>query len=43
MKQPVVIDARNIYEPAQVKAMRFAYRCFGPGSDGESETFSPVE
>ena len=35
MKQPVVIDARNIYEPAQVKAMGFTYRCFGRGYDGQ--------
>jgi UDPglucose 6-dehydrogenase len=35
MKQPVIVDARNIYEPAQVKAMGFTYRCFGRGYDGE--------
>ncbi len=35
MKQPVVIDARNIYEPAQIKAMGFTYRCFGRGYDGQ--------
>jgi len=23
MKQPVIVDARNIYEPAQVKVMGF--------------------
>jgi UDPglucose 6-dehydrogenase len=35
MKQPVIIDARNIYEPAQVKAEDFFYRCFGRGYDGQ--------
>jgi UDPglucose 6-dehydrogenase len=35
MKQPVIVDARNIYEPAQIKAMGFTYRCFGRGYDGE--------
>jgi hypothetical protein len=35
MKQPVIVDARNIYEPAQVKATGFTYRCFGRGYDGE--------
>jgi len=34
MRQPVIIDARNIYEPAQVKAMGFAYHGFGRGNDG---------
>ena len=35
MKQPVIIDARNIYEPAYVKATDFTYRCFGRGYDGQ--------
>jgi UDPglucose 6-dehydrogenase len=35
MKQPVIVDARNIYEPAQAKATGFTYRCFGRGYDGE--------
>jgi UDPglucose 6-dehydrogenase len=35
MKQPVIIDARNIYEPTQVKATDFTYRCFGRGYDGQ--------
>lgn len=35
MKQPVIIDARNIYQPAAVKAMGFTYRCFGRGYDGQ--------
>jgi UDPglucose 6-dehydrogenase len=35
MKQPVVIDGRNIYEPTMMKAMGFTYRCFGRGYDGQ--------
>jgi UDPglucose 6-dehydrogenase len=35
MEQPVMIDARNVYEPAAVKAMGFTYRCFGRGYDGQ--------
>jgi len=33
MKQPVIIDGRNIYEPATVKNLGFTYRCFGRGHD----------
>jgi len=33
MKQPVMIDARNIYEPAMVKALGFTYRAMGRGND----------
>jgi UDPglucose 6-dehydrogenase len=35
MRQPVIIDARNIYEPAMVKAMGFTYRGIGRGYDGQ--------
>ncbi len=35
MKQPVIIDGRNIYEPAQLKGLGFTYRCFGRGYDGQ--------
>jgi UDPglucose 6-dehydrogenase len=35
MKQPVIIDARNIYEPAMVKATGFTYRGIGRGYDGQ--------
>jgi UDPglucose 6-dehydrogenase len=31
MRQPVVIDGRNIYDPAKMQEMGFAYRGFGRG------------
>ncbi len=34
MKQPVIIDARNIYEPAVMKEMGFIYRGIGRGVNG---------
>jgi UDPglucose 6-dehydrogenase len=33
MKQPIIIDGRNIYEPATLKNQGFTYRCFGRGHD----------
>jgi UDPglucose 6-dehydrogenase len=33
MKQPVIIDARNIYEPTMVKSLGFIYRAMGRGND----------
>ena len=33
MKQPVIIDARNIYEPTMVKSLGFTYRAMGRGND----------
>jgi hypothetical protein len=33
MKQPVMIDARNIYEPAMVKTLGFTYRAMGRGNE----------
>jgi len=35
MRQPVIVDGRNIYEPSQVTALGFAYRCFGRGFGGQ--------
>jgi UDPglucose 6-dehydrogenase len=35
MKQPVIIDARNIYEPKMIKELGFIYRCFGRGCDSQ--------
>ena len=29
MKTPILVDLRNIYEPAQVTATGFLYRCVG--------------
>ena len=31
MKQPVVVDGRNIYEPQQMRSLGFIYRAFGRG------------
>jgi UDPglucose 6-dehydrogenase len=35
LKKPVIFDARNIYEPAKMKAMGFIYRGVGRGFDVE--------
>ncbi len=35
MRQPVLIDGRNIYDPAAVRALGFTYRGVGRGYDGE--------
>jgi len=34
MRQPIVVDGRNIYEPETMKAMGFTYRGMGRGYDG---------
>jgi len=34
MKEPVLIDGRNIYEPEQMRALGFTYRGMGRGYDG---------
>ncbi len=34
MKQPVIVDGRNIYDPAHMAALGFRYRGFGRGYDG---------
>jgi UDPglucose 6-dehydrogenase len=36
MKQPVIVDGRNIYEPRLLKELGFTYRCFGRGNDGQN-------
>jgi UDPglucose 6-dehydrogenase len=36
MKQPIIVDGRNIYEPRLLKDLGFTYRCFGRGSDSSS-------
>jgi len=34
MRQPVLIDGRNIYQPAEMKGLGFVYRGVGRGYDG---------
>jgi UDPglucose 6-dehydrogenase len=34
LKSPVIYDGRNIYEPALMKEMGFAYRAIGRGMNG---------
>jgi len=36
MKQPVVVDGRNIYEPDQMQALGFRYRGIGRGYNNEA-------
>jgi UDPglucose 6-dehydrogenase len=36
MAQPVVVDGRNIYDPAVMKALGFCYRGIGRGYNGEA-------
>jgi UDPglucose 6-dehydrogenase len=35
LKSPVIYDGRNIYDPASMKAMGFAYRAIGRGWNGK--------
>jgi UDPglucose 6-dehydrogenase len=35
MRQPVLLDGRNIYDPATVRSLGFAYRAVGRGQNGE--------
>jgi UDPglucose 6-dehydrogenase len=34
MRQPVLIDGRNLYDPAELRALGFTYRGIGRGYDG---------
>lgn len=36
MRTPVMIDGRNMYDPAQLKTMGFAYRGIGRGYNGQT-------
>jgi UDPglucose 6-dehydrogenase len=31
MRQPIIVDGRNIYDPEQMKALGFVYRGMGRG------------
>ena len=35
MRQPVLLDGRNIYDPATVRSLGFTYRAVGRGQNGE--------
>jgi UDPglucose 6-dehydrogenase len=35
MKQPVLFDGRNIYEPEKMSSLGFIYRGFGRGYNGD--------
>jgi UDPglucose 6-dehydrogenase len=34
MRQPVMIDGRNLYDPAEMREVGFAYRGIGRGYNG---------
>ena len=36
MKQPVLFDGRNIYEPEKLRNLGFKYRAFGRGYNGHT-------
>lgn len=42
MRQPVIIDGRNIYDPDKAKNMGFKYRGFGRGYNGKHEPAESV-
>ena len=33
MRQPIIVDGRNIYDPEQMKELGFVYRGMGRGYD----------
>jgi UDPglucose 6-dehydrogenase len=33
VRQPVIIDLRNVYDPTRMKAEGFAYTCVGRAED----------
>ena len=43
MAQPVIVDGRNIYDPAQMEDLGFKYLGFGQGYGSESSTVTEAE
>jgi UDPglucose 6-dehydrogenase len=35
MKQPVIVDGRNLYDPAYLERLGFIYRGMGRGYNGQ--------
>jgi UDPglucose 6-dehydrogenase len=42
MRRPVLIDGRNIYDPARMDALGFIYRCVGRGYGGSGARGEPM-
>jgi hypothetical protein len=38
MKQPILFDGRNIYEPEKMRSLGFTYCGFGRGYNGQTLT-----
>jgi UDPglucose 6-dehydrogenase len=43
MRQPVIVDGRNIYDPKAVIDHGFKYRGIGRGYDGDGQPIEEVE
>ncbi len=43
MRQPVILDGRNIYDPLKMKSLAFQYRGMGRGFNGELEGKPVIE
>jgi UDPglucose 6-dehydrogenase len=42
MREPVLIDGRNIYMPEDLRALGFTYRGVGRGYNGQEETEASI-